>query len=261
MSAWPKGRSRLWPSPAPNPSVDSMKFCTRTSCDMGGNPRRCRTRSVSAPTRYVQRDDAAVERPRRAKLQVDPLLRLREQRRLASDEDRIHRARGDPSISPASAIAARRPAPPTAMLPTPGSAGQRATSSATDRSPIECSCPRPRSTSSRTDDLRSFRREPGELAPSSGLRRVGRFGHSEYDIVSYSRRPSRWTLTPEPRRWRTRARPRRRRPVEPPVGPEDEAVEQVFIEHGHPGHVISLRHRPPYDPADPHPGSSAVGAR
>lgn len=31
-SACPNGRSRLWPSPAPNPSLDTVKFCTRSSC-------------------------------------------------------------------------------------------------------------------------------------------------------------------------------------------------------------------------------------
>ena len=34
-SAWPKGRSMLWPSPVPYPSVESMKFCTRRSCSAG----------------------------------------------------------------------------------------------------------------------------------------------------------------------------------------------------------------------------------
>ena len=31
-SAWPNGRSRLCPSPAPYPSLDTLKLCTRTSC-------------------------------------------------------------------------------------------------------------------------------------------------------------------------------------------------------------------------------------
>lgn len=36
--AWPKGRSRLWPSPVPNPSLDTTKFCTLSNCDIGSCP-------------------------------------------------------------------------------------------------------------------------------------------------------------------------------------------------------------------------------
>jgi hypothetical protein len=30
-SAWPNGRSMLWWSPAPNPSRETLKFCTLSS--------------------------------------------------------------------------------------------------------------------------------------------------------------------------------------------------------------------------------------
>ena len=30
-SAWPKGRSMLWCSPAPKPSAETVKFCTRSN--------------------------------------------------------------------------------------------------------------------------------------------------------------------------------------------------------------------------------------
>ena len=35
--AWPKGRSNDWPSPDPNPSSDTVKFCTLNSCAIVGS--------------------------------------------------------------------------------------------------------------------------------------------------------------------------------------------------------------------------------
>ena len=37
-SASPNGWSRLWPSPAPNPSRETLKHCTRSSCDIPPSP-------------------------------------------------------------------------------------------------------------------------------------------------------------------------------------------------------------------------------
>src|SRR5690242_2765967 len=39
-SACPNGCSRLWPSPAPNPSRVTAKHCTRSSCDIWFLPSR-----------------------------------------------------------------------------------------------------------------------------------------------------------------------------------------------------------------------------
>src|SRR4051812_17098651 len=37
-SAEPNGRSRLWPSPAPKPSLETVKFCTRNNWFTGASP-------------------------------------------------------------------------------------------------------------------------------------------------------------------------------------------------------------------------------